>query len=311
MRDAQTALMELGFAPGPVDNSCGPRTAAAMGNFIATYLDGEPFDDQHYSELLATAERWAERSTEFEAPVWNWPDHFERGVRVTFPAQYVFTDGEAQPSAFDEIIDPWPFAADFNHDGCDDVMVDFFDSYGAVQFILGDPEGALQIVELIPDANITRSIRNIAQADLDGDGLLDLVGFTAPHGFYRNQLGPRWDWDEPDLIALWDTDTQRYRTLGNTYSTYSHGGVVVRSEGELPRVLQINEKTSTPSRILSIAPSGDRVSVGSAQQLSGGRLAIYDADSADLDGDGDFEYVLQLGPIMLVFAACRRNRPAI
>ena len=41
------------------------------------------------------------------------------------------------------------------------------------------------------------------------------------------------------------------------------------------------------------------------------RPSFAPIDMADLDGDGDFEYVLQLGPIMMVFAACRRNRPAI
>jgi hypothetical protein len=98
--------------------------------------------------------------------------------------------------------------ADFNNDGLDDVMIDYFESNAAPGIYLSKGNGEFELQDNMPDAAGRRHIRNASAVDLNNDGWLDIAGFTtgdpykdwALYGFKgKKSLIPR---GEKDLLLI-------------------------------------------------------------------------------------------------------------
>lgn len=208
---------------------------------------------------------------------------------VSIPIEYVYTNGASTPRFPDQAFGLlYLFSHDFDADGCDDVLASFGDSYSSPGVIFGGKGGYRFRHIGLPK---TRHLRNIGKGDLNGDGIVDLVGFTAPHGFKMKELGRNWDFDEPDFVHFSGPGGASI-LLRN--ETSAHGGLVGDLDGDGDAdILPIDEENSSKRQGLLIESNPFKIKRGKRLgKLS--RYRITDARSADLDGDGRDDFVFTI-----------------
>ena len=137
--------------------------------------------------------------------------NFTVKISAPIPTEYVFTEGSNTPK-----FDPWGVplftVSDLDDDGCDDLVLDWTDSLAPIQIFYGNKAGAVKQVDVFEQEHDVRTVRQFEFADLNEDGVQDIVGFTAPHGWKESQLGALWDADGAEFIAL-SRCKRRYRVL--------------------------------------------------------------------------------------------------
>jgi len=72
--------------------------------------------------------------------------------------------------------------SDLDNDGCDDVVLDWTDSLTPIQVFYGNSDGAVKRADVFEQKYNVRTVRQFEFADLNEDGVQDIVGFTSPHG---------------------------------------------------------------------------------------------------------------------------------
>ncbi len=205
-----------------------------------------------------------------------------------FPVEYVFTDGANEPA-----FEPWGvpkfYVADLNNDQCDDIFFDWADSAAEPFVFFGNKSGQLTKSDVFAGHTKIRSIREADFADINNDGNIDIIGFSISH--HKDQLG--WGFFEPDFIALGNGDGE-FSVLDNAIRTESHAGVVadLDHDGELD-ILPFNQVDKSFG-LAVISETKITKSKLKAPNLSG--YTIFDADAADLNGDGLDDLVLSVMP---------------
>ena len=145
---------------------------------------------------------------------------YQRVESAPFPIEYVYTEGANKP-AFEKFAVPKFYVADLNNNRCDDVLLDWADSAGEPIVFFGNKSGKLEARDVFPGHNKVRTIREAGFEDLNGDGFLDIVGFSISHD--KPELN--WDFYEPEFIALSDGDGQ-FSVMKNKIKTESHAGLL-------------------------------------------------------------------------------------
>ena len=286
----QSALSILGYDAGPADGVWGGKTRTALQAFYADtggQFSGRLGRDDHTALLGALRQRIeaeAEADSEKASPIYPSLD-FSPGIEVWFPSQYAFADGASRPARRDfpfAVIQP--YVHDFDGDSCDDILVQFMDSHAHPYLIRGGSEAGegdfvAELAEYIPKS---RSIRNAALRDIDGNGSADFVGFTAPHGLEGRGYVPRPD---PEIVIPQGGDA-----WATTHSTYSHGGLVGDVNGDgIVDIFPIEEDGTKPRHAILGDGKGGFSERFRVTALSGD--FIFDAQSADLNGDGVDDFV--------------------
>ena len=151
---------------------------------------------------------------------------FSSSIAGESPAYAAFTNGSLNPAISSEAysIIHKITVADFNGDNLDDIVLFYGDVNTKPRLYLSDSDGSFTHADWMPDGGERRLVRNAVVEDINGDGLKDLIGFTAPHGTFQKQLGDYWDWDEPDLILI--NTGSKFRLVEGLAETYHHGGSV-------------------------------------------------------------------------------------
>jgi len=226
-----------------------------------------------------------------------------RSVKGTdIPYLVVFTEGSETPRIPSETFSMVGQlrVADFNGDNLDDIVVTYGDSFSRPLFYLSNGDGTFTFKNLAPEGSERRYIRNDAAVDLNHDGFIDYVGFTAPHGNYEKTLGSRWDYNEPDLILLNQFGTG-FKLVTGLDETYHHGGAIgdINNDGTLD-IFGISEfpRGSFSDKRSPLMQSKDGDFSRSSDFLSGffSNLMISDMRLADLNKDGLTDYVLTIAP---------------
>lgn len=283
---AQSALTFLGYDPGPVDGAWGGKTRSALEDFHADRsgsFDGR-LDDDDYALLtreLAKLAREDLKRSDFPKLVFQ--DHFTWGTPVSVPAEYAFSDGASEPKVkAHSYTVPHPFVADVNGDRCDDLIMQFMDSNAHPRILYGEQglgvdEKTISI-EPATDFPKSRSIRNIAQRDVDGDGDPDLVAFTSPHRLDGIGFAPA---NEADIIVV---DGAARAT---SYETFAHDGLVGDVNGDgITDVYPIVERGGSARYALLGGGFEERFRVRALENET-----IFGAASADFNGDGIDDFV--------------------
>ena len=217
--------------------------------------------------------------------------NFSPKVTKPIPTEYVFTEGSNEPK-----FDPWGVGiftvADLDQDQCDDVVLEWSDSLSPIQVFYGNKTGALEQGFPFQPGVKVRSVRQFKFSDLNHDGVLDIVGFTAPHGWKVKELGSSWDNSEAEFIAISEA-ARSYKVLNNTYETYSHTGLLADVDND--KTLDIVQITEDPAKGFKLNISQNLVNHDLVRQvLSPSKYVVFDSKSGDLNGDGLVDTVLTI-----------------
>jgi hypothetical protein len=219
------------------------------------------------------------------------------------PRYIVFTDAKLTPSIPAE---NYSFAdsitvGDFNNDHLDDVIIAYLDCYTQPLLYLSNGDGTFRLGSMIPEDAATRHVRNGFAVDINKDGFLDYVGFAAPHGFYEKELGPKWDWTEPDLILL-NNKGVSFTTVKNLTEDYHHSGGIGDINGD--GLIDIFGIAEFPAPGFSSNPRApliqnkDGTFTQSSYSLGGifSDLMITDFRMKDINNDGVTDFIATIGP---------------
>jgi len=195
--------------------------------------------------------------------------------------------------------------ADFNGDGIDDLIFDFYESEVPPLILYGSANGKMHQEENVPASAARRHIRNGEVADLNNDGWLDFAGFTT------GDPGKRWRAQgystDGKHIPRGQADVVLINMQGNGFkelkvpevrtNDWNHGGsigdingdgwqdILPLSEGEQEHTVPLINLDGTAFK-LSYEPYSPEVSY----------YLTPDLDSGDLDGDGFDDIVVSMMP---------------
>ena len=193
---------------------------------------------------------------------------------------------------------------DFNNDNLDDLVIHFGDVLIQPIVLLSKGDGTFRQSTSIPDGAERRSIRNGDAQDINGDGNLDFIGYTVPHGNQESALGSAWGWIEPPLILLGD-GKGGFTNINSLQSGGFHGGAVgdINSDGlidvfalpsgkyfptgvNLPQVPLIQNLSNSKSSF---------VASNSSLPIWLSELQTDDMRMADFNGDGKIDFAVLIG----------------
>lgn len=223
------------------------------------------------------------------------------------PAYRVFTDGTSIPIAADHDFSLLEIRAsgDFNGDGLDDVFYAHSDTLAIPKILTSIGDGTFaDNVEIVGYQEV-RHVRNTEVIDLDGDGDLDIVAFTAPHGWYQNLLGSEWDGTEPDII-YYNEGGDTFRAVALQEETYNHGGAVgdlngdgileIFSLSEYPRVIPYSNEQDFRGPLVRAEDGVYERHGTTLPEAEFGGYITSDIRIEDLNGDGFEDLIVAVSP---------------
>ena len=195
--------------------------------------------------------------------------------------------------------------ADFNKDGIDDLIFDFYASEVPPLILYGSADGKMRQEENVPASAARRHIRNGEVADLNNDGWLDFAGFTtgSPAVFWESQgysTGgkhiPRGQSDVV-LINMQGKGFKELKVPEVRTNDWNHGGSIGDIDGDgWQDILPLSEGQKELTVPL-INQGGDAFKL--SQYPYSSEISHYltpDLDSADLNGDGFADIVVAMVP---------------
>jgi hypothetical protein len=193
---------------------------------------------------------------------------------------------------------------DFNNDNLDDLVIHFGDVFIKPIVLLSNGNGTFRQSGGVPAGSERRHIRNGDALDINSDGNLDFIGYTAPHGTKESILGPTWNWFEPPLILLGD-GKGGFSLTNELKSGSFHGGAAgdINSDGLIDVFALPSGKYSPTGMNLPQAPLLQSVANGEIRfnpsmftlpaWLS--ELQTDDMRMADFNGDGKIDFAVLIG----------------
>ena len=126
-------------------------------------------------------------------------DHFAPAIVFYLPRYETWTNGteikylqEGMSSTEMKLV------ADFNNDGLDDIMIEYFMVDTPPVFLISNGDGTFSVEKKFTNDASRRQIRKASAADLNNDGWIDIVGFTTTDPLEK--LG--WERGEPDILLI-------------------------------------------------------------------------------------------------------------
>jgi hypothetical protein len=193
---------------------------------------------------------------------------------------------------------------DFNNDNLYDLVIHFGDVLIKPILLLSNGDGTFLQSNSIPDGAERRSIRNGDAQDINNDGNLDFIGYTAPHGTQESVLGSAWGWIEPPLILLGD-GKGGFTNIDSLQSGGFHGGAIgdINSDG-LIDVFALTSGKYFPTGVnlpqaplIQISTNGKSSFIASTSSLPIwlSELQTDDMRMADFNGDGKIDFAVLIG----------------
>ena len=193
---------------------------------------------------------------------------------------------------------------DFNNDNLDDLVIHFGDVFIQPIVLLSNGDGTFRQSSAVPADAERRHIRNGDAQDINGDGNLDFIGYTSPHGTKESVLGPTWNWFEPPLIMLGD-GKGGFVTAAGLKSGSFHGGAIgdINSDGFIDVFALPSGKYSPTGMNLPQAPLVQTISNGKSDFTASTNslpswisdLQTDDMRMADFNGDGKIDFAVLIG----------------
>ena len=194
--------------------------------------------------------------------------------------------------------------ADFNNDGLDDLLMDYADTLTTPTFLTSNGDGTFSDVITVTGDIDVRTIRNAKVVDLNNDGYLDVVAFTAPHGWHQADLGNLWDGTESDIIYYNQNGTS-FNAVPVSFESYNHGGDVGDLNGDgVYEIFSLSEwpgdapYSNEPSYrgLLTQASDGTFIKSNNTLPTEFSGLVTSDMRIGDLNGDGFDDLIIAISP---------------
>jgi hypothetical protein len=232
-------------------------------------------------------------------------DRYATSLAFTLPWYQQWTYGTSSNVSIAGLSMPGIRAVgDFNNDNLDDLVIHFGDVSILPIVLLSNGDGTFRQSTAVPIDAERRHIRNGDAQDINGDGNLDFIGYTSPHGTKESVLGSTWNWFEPPLIMLGD-GKGGFSTVDGLNSGSFHGGATgdINSDG-LIDVFALPSGKYFPTGVnLPQAPLIQNLSNAKPSFVaSNGSLPIWlselqtdDMRMADFNGDGNIDFAVLIG----------------
>lgn len=232
-------------------------------------------------------------------------DKYETTLSFILPWYQQWTDGTSINASIAGLSMPGIRAVgDFNHDHLDDLVIHFGDVLIQPIVLLSNGDGSFRKSTGVPTGAERRHIRNGDAQDINGDGNLDFIGYTAPHGTKESVLGSTWNWVESPLVMLGDGQGG-FSSVAGLQSGSFHGGAVgdINSDGYIDIFPLPSGKYFPTGMNLSQAPlihtlaNGNSVFNASTNSLPSwlSELQTDDMRMADFNGDGIIDFAVLIG----------------
>jgi len=237
----------------------------------------------------------------------NFTQQFKSSVGTEVPDYKVFTEGSLDVAFSNEAysLKLVRSTGDYNNDGYDDVLVGYGDTMVEPIVLISDGNGKFTNSMPIQGDGDPRTIRNASTIDIDNDGDLDIVAFTAPHGMKRSILGDEWDGTENDII-FYNENGEYFNAVPIAIETYNHGGAVGDLNGDgICDITSISEWPlgTTPESpeteyrgILNPDAAGNYIRTSNLLPDIFDGLVIPDVRIGDINGDGIDDIVIATSP---------------